>query len=147
MRSDSIDLELKGQTPLTFLFAFKILPIKFMILGSIILFCLAVALGLFLVVLGVRYKRGSLALAIGHASLALLGMGLLGQQIFDDTTHKSYNFAAFLFILALFGGLILLALRISQHEHRTPPPMFVVSLHAIMAIIALLLLVVGYTRY
>ena len=118
-----------------------------MILASIILFCLAVALGLFLVVLGVRYKRGSLALAIGHASLALLGLGFLGQQILDDSSHKLYNLAAFPFVLALFGGLVLLTLRISQREHRTPPPMFVVSLHAIMAIIALLLLVAGYTRY
>ena len=118
-----------------------------MILASIILFCLAVALGLFLVVLGMRYRRSSLALAMGHACVALLGTGLLGQQILDDSTHKLYNLATFLFVLALFGGLVLLALRMSQREHRTPPPMFIVSLHAIMAIIALLLLVVGYTRY
>ena len=118
-----------------------------MILVSIILFCLAVALGLFLVVLGMRYRRSSLVLAMGHASVALLGLGLLGQQVLDDSTHKLYNLATFLFVLALFGGLVLLAVRISQREHRTPPLMFVVSLHAIMAVIALLLLVVGYTRY
>lgn len=118
-----------------------------MILASIVLFCLAVALGLFLVVLGMRYRRSSLVLAMGHASVALLGMGLLGQQVLDDSTHKLYNLASFLFVLALFGGLVLLALRMSQREYRTPPPMFVVSLHAIMAIIALLLLVLGYTRY
>ena len=118
-----------------------------MILASIVLFCLAVALGLFLVVLGMRYRRSSLVLAMGHASVALLGMGLLGQQVLDDSTHKLYNLASFLFVLALFGGLVLLVLRMSQREYRTPPPMFVVSLHAIMAIIALLLLVLGYTRY
>jgi peptidoglycan/LPS O-acetylase OafA/YrhL len=118
-----------------------------MILASIVLFCLAVALGLFLVVLGMRYRRSSLVLAMGHASVALLGMGLLGQKVLDDSTHKLYNLASFLFVLALFGGLVLLALRMSQREYRTPPPMFVVSLHAIMAIIAFLLLVVGYTRY
>lgn len=118
-----------------------------MILASIILFCLAVALGLFLVVLGMRYQRSSLALAMGHAGVALLGIALLGQQVLDDSTHKLYNLATFLFVLALFGGLVLLAIRISQREHRTPPPMFIVGLHAIMAIIALLLLVLGYTRY
>lgn len=118
-----------------------------MILASIILFCLAVTLGLFLVVLGMRYRRSSLALAMGHASVALLGIGLLLQQVLDDSTHKLYNLATFLFVLALFGGLILLVVRISQREHRTPPPMFIVGLHAIMAIIALLLLVLGYTRY
>jgi len=118
-----------------------------MILASIVLFCLAVALGLFLVVMGMRYRRSSLVLAMGHASVALLGIGLLGQQVLDDSTHKLYNLATFLFVLALFGGLVLLVVRISQREHRTPPPMFIVSLHAIMAMLALLLLVVGYTRY
>ena len=118
-----------------------------MIFASIILFCLAVSLGLFLVVLGMRYKRGSLTLAMGHASLALLGMGLLGQQILDDSSHKLYNLEAFLFVLALFGGLILLALRMSHREYRTPPPMFVVILHAFVGLIALLLLLVGYSRY
>ena len=118
-----------------------------MILASIVLFCLAMTLGLFLVVLGARYRRSSLALAIAHACVALFAMALLGQQILYDSTHKSYNLAMFLFVLALFGGLVLFALRMGQREYRTPPPVFIVGLHAIMAIIALLLLAVGYTRY
>lgn len=117
-----------------------------MILAAIVLFCLAAVLGLWLVVLGVRYRRGSLVLAAGHAGVALLGLGLLGWQIFRGPVHMLYNDAALLFVLTLFGGLVLLALRMSKREHRTPPPMFVVSLHAVMAMTALLLLVVGYTR-
>jgi hypothetical protein len=117
-----------------------------MILAAIVLFCLAVLLGLWLVVLGMRYRRGSLVLAAGHAGVALLGLGLLGNQVFTGPVHKLYNVAALLFVLALFGGLILLLLRISTREYRTPPPMFVVSLHAIMAMIALLLLLLGYTQ-
>ncbi len=117
-----------------------------MILAAIVLFCLAAVLGLWLVVLGMRYRRGSLVLAAGHAGVALLGLGLLGSQIFAGPVHKLYNVAALLFVLALFGGLILLILRISTREYRTPPPMFVVSLHAVMAMIALLLLVLGYTQ-
>ena len=116
-----------------------------MILAAIVLFCLAAVLGLWLVVLGMRYRRGSLILAAGHAGVALLGLGLLGNQVFTGPVHKLYNVAALLFVLALFGGLILLLLRISTREYRTPPPMFVVSLHAVMAMIALLLLVMGYT--
>ena len=45
-----------------------------MILAAIVLFCLAVVLGLWLVVLGMRYRRGSLVLAAGHAGVALLGL-------------------------------------------------------------------------
>ncbi len=115
-----------------------------MILAAIVLLCLAVVLGLWLVVLGMRYRRGSLVLAAGHAGVALMGLGLLGNQIFAGPVHKLYNVAALLFVLALIGGLVLLVLRISTREYRTPPPMFVVSLHAVMAMIALLLLVLGY---
>ena len=117
-----------------------------MIFAAIVLFCLAAVLGLWLVVLGMRYRRGSLVLAAGHAGVALMGLGLLGNQIFAGPVHTLYNVAALLFVLTLFGGLVLLVLRISTREYRSPPPMFVVSLHAAMAMIALLLLVVGYTH-
>ena len=86
------------------------------------------------------------AAEIAHAGGALLGLGLLGRQSFGGPVNMLYNNAALLFMLALFGGLVLLALRMSAREHRTPPPMFVVSLHAVMAMTALLLLVVGYTH-
>ncbi len=117
-----------------------------MILAAIILFCLAMMLGLWLVVLGVRYRRGSLALAAGHASIALLGMILLGMRVFSGPLDMLYNDAALLFVLALAGGLVLLALRLGSREHRSPPPLIGVSLHAAMALAALLLLVAGYTR-
>jgi peptidoglycan/LPS O-acetylase OafA/YrhL len=117
-----------------------------MILTSIISFILAVALGLGIVVLGVRYQRSSLLLAVGHGCMVLLGLGLLLWQIFNAPTHKLYNLAALLFVLALLGGLVLLALRLSKREYRTPPPLFAVILHAVMGVFALLLLVVGYNQ-
>ena len=117
-----------------------------MILAAIVLFCLAALLGLGLVVLGVCYRRGSPALAAGHAGVALLGLILLGRHIFDSPVQMLYNDAALLFVLALSGGLVLLALRIGNHEHRAPPPMMGVSLHAAMALSALLLLVLGYAH-
>jgi len=117
-----------------------------MILAAIVLFGLAAGLGLWLVVLGVRYRRGSRALAAGHAGVALLGLILLGRHIFSSPVHMLYNDAALLFVLALFGGLVLLALRMGNHAHRSPPPMVGVSLHAAMAIAALLLLVWGYAH-
>ncbi|MES2406222.1 MAG: hypothetical protein V4528_02725 [Pseudomonadota bacterium] len=121
-------------------------PGKRMVLAAIVLFCLAALLGLWLVVLGVRYRRGSRTLAAGHAGVALLGLILLGKHIFSSPIHVLYNDAALLFILALLGGLVLLALRMGNQEHRAPPPMIGVSLHAAMALTALLLLVLGYTH-
>jgi hypothetical protein len=115
-----------------------------MILAAIVLFCLA--LGLFLVVLGVRHRRGSRGLAAGHAGVALLGLSLLGIQIFRGSVHVLYNSAALLFVLALSGGLVLLAVRLGDQEKQTPPSMLGVSLHASMGLLALLLLVLGYIQ-
>ena len=114
-----------------------------MILVAIALFILAAALGLALVVLGLRYQRGSLPLAAAHASFAVMGLCVLMWQIANAATQKLYNLAALLFALALLGGVVLLALRVSKREYRTPPPMFVVILHAAMGVFALLLLVLG----
>lgn len=117
-----------------------------MILAAIVLFCLAISLGLYLVVLGVRHRRGSRALAAVHASVALLGLGLLGTHVFRGRINFWYNSAALLFVLALIGGLLLLALRSGEQDKKLPPSMMGVSLHAVMGVTALLLLVMGYAR-
>lgn len=113
-----------------------------MILTVILLFGLAALFGLTLAVMGVRYRRGSLVLSLGHAGTALLALTLLMVQIVQGSTHMLYNDAALLFFLALAGGVVLLALRAT----RRAPHMLVIGLHGSMAALALLLLVVGYTR-
>ena len=95
-----------------------------MILAAILLFSLAAVLGLYLVFIGVRYRRGSLALGLGHAGIASLALTLLVVQLFHASSHSLlYSNAAILFVLTLAGGLVLLALR----EGRKPPPMIVVG--------------------
>lgn len=112
-----------------------------MILSAILLFGLAAVVGLYIVVIGVRFRRGSLALGLGHAGLAITGLILLVVAIIRASAHYLlYNSAALLFVLTLAGGLVLLALR----EGRKPPPMVVVGIHAAMALFALYLLVKGY---
>lgn len=110
----------------------------------ILLFSLVVLIGGYLVYIGVRQHRGSPALAYTHASIASLALVLLIVDIFNTTvTYKLYNIAAFLFVLALIGGVVLLALR----EGRKPPAMFLVMLHASMGLLALYLLIQGYLQY
>ncbi len=112
-----------------------------MIIYAILILCLAAILGMSLIFIGVRYHRGSLALGLGHAGVAVSGLVLLVFAIFrEPVRHILYNDAAFLFVLALTGGVLLLALR----EGRKPPPMPVVAMHAAMALIALFLLIYGY---
>ncbi|HHJ34973.1 MAG TPA: hypothetical protein ENJ87_04335 [Gammaproteobacteria bacterium] len=110
-----------------------------MILTSIILFTLAACLGLFLVVLGLRYHRSSLKVALTHATIAIAALFFLTAQIINGPLNKFNNAAALLMVLALTGGLMLFALR----ESDKPPAMAVVSIHAIMALAGLLLLALG----
>jgi hypothetical protein len=115
-----------------------------MILTVILLFSLAALIGAYIVFVGLRYHRGSLAMGLGHAAVASLGLTLLVIHIFHERVHHIlYNDAAILFVLTLAGGLVLLALR----EGRKPPPMIVVGLHAAMALFALFLLIKGFLRY
>jgi hypothetical protein len=111
-----------------------------MIVSALLLFALATALGFSMVVIGVRYHRGSLALGLSHASVALLALGFLFVQIYRGPVDKFNNAAALLFVLALCGGGLLLLLR----EGGRPPPMVLVSIHAIFALAGLLLLLLGY---
>lgn len=113
-----------------------------MIFYAIVLFSLAAVVGIFIVFLGVRYKKGSLVLGLGHAATGISGLVLLVTAIFrEKASHMLYNNAALLFVLVVAGGIVLLALR----EGRKPPPMVVVGIHAAVALFALYLLIRGYS--
>lgn len=111
-----------------------------MILYSILLFSIAASLGLFLVVLGARYHRSSLKIGLSHASIGLIALVVLFFQIFNGAMNKYNNVAALLMILAIVGGLMLFALR----EKSKPPPMVLVGIHAVMVLVGLLVLILGF---
>jgi len=107
------------------------------------LFALAILVGLSLVFMGVRYQRSSLALGLTHAGIALTAVILLIVHSFQDPiTHKLYNNATFLFLLALAGGLVLLITR----NNKKSAPLPIVIAHASLALIALALLIKGYIQ-
>lgn len=112
-----------------------------MILYAIALFALAAVFGLSMIFLGIRYRRGSLVLGLGHAGIATLGLVVLIVAIFKAQFRPLiYNDVAILLVMTLAGGIVLLALR----EGRKPPPMVVVGVHAAMALFSIFLLVIGY---
>lgn len=108
-----------------------------MILLIILLLTTAALIGLFLVIWGLRYRKSSLKLGLFHASLAIAGIALLFTQIVQGPTDKQNNIAAFMLVLALIGGGMVLALR----EKNKPPAMSVVTIHAIAALVGLSVLI------
>lgn len=106
----------------------------------IILFSLVTLIGIFMVVIGVRYHRSLPKIGLVHGGLGLFAMLLLILQILDSEINKYNNVAALLIIFAIIGGFMLFALR----EEGKPPVMMMVAIHAIMAFSGVLLLYLGY---
>lgn len=105
---------------------------------TIFLLITAVAVGLYLVFLGLRKHRRSPRLGLTHASLALAGIIALFTLIFTGPTDKLNNGAALILFFAIVGGGIVFAL----HEESKPPSMIAVAMHAIMGLTGLSLLMI-----
>ena len=113
-----------------------------MVLAALLLFALAAAMGVSLAVMGGRHQRSYLSLGIVHAGIAIVALGLLAARILSGPIDRLFNSAAALFLFALLGGVLLLAL----HEDRKPAPMVVVGIHGVMAMAAWVVLLLGYLQ-
>ena len=99
----------------------------------------AVAIGFYLVFLGMRQRKRSPVLGLTHAGLALSGFIVLFIEIFTGPIDKLNNVAAILLFFAILGGGMVFAL----HEENRPPAMAAVTAHAIMGVVGILLLIIN----
>ena len=99
----------------------------------------AVAVGIYLVFLGLRQRKRSPGLGLTHAALALSGTIVLFTEIFTGPTDKMNNVAALFLFFAVVGGGMVLAL----HEKNRPPSMVAVTAHAVMGLVGVSLLVIN----
>ena len=110
-----------------------------LLLVTILLLICALALGFYLVLLGLRQHRRSPGLGLMHAGLALSGVIVLFIAIFTGPTDKLNNVAAFFLFSALLGGGMVFAL----HEENRPPAMIAVVAHALMGLLGISLLLIN----
>ena len=110
-----------------------------MLLAATLLLISAVAVGVYLVYLGLRQRKRSPGLAFTHAGLALSGIMVLFIEIFTGPADKMNNVAAFFLFFAIVGGGIVFAL----HEENRPPSMAAVTVHAIMGLVGISLLTIN----
>lgn len=104
-----------------------------------LLLVVTVTLGFYLVFVGVRQRRRKPVLGLVHAVLAIAGFIALSVQIATGVMDKLNNIVAFFMLLAIIGGVMVFML----HEEGRPPSMPVVTLHAIMGLVATVLLIVS----
>jgi len=110
-----------------------------LLLATALLLISAVAIGFYLVLLGLRMRKRSPGLAVTHAGLALSGIIVLFTEIFTGPTDKINNVAALFLFFAIVGGGLVFAL----HEENRPPSMAAVTAHAIMGLVGISLLIIN----
>ena len=112
-----------------------------LVIISIVLFALAAAGGITIVVL---YKRGklSLPLALVHGALAASGLVVLIVAAIEGQTTTLGNVALGLFVVAALGGFYL----IYSHLTTGKLPQAVIGIHATVAIVSFLLLLFSGIR-
>ena len=110
-----------------------------LIFAAVLLLISAVAVGLYLVMLGLRQRKRSPGLARTHVGLALSAIAVLFTEIFTGPADKINNLAALFLFFALVGGGLVFAL----HEKNRPPSMAAVTVHAIMGMAGLSLLFIN----
>lgn len=108
-----------------------------LLLAAALLLIAAVAVGLYLVFLGMRQRKRSTSLGLAHAVLAISGVTVLFAEILTSPTDKINNVAALFLLFALVGGGIVFAL----HEEKRPPSMGAVTAHAVMGLVGISLLI------
>jgi hypothetical protein len=110
-----------------------------LLLASFLLLISAVAIGFYLVFLGLHRRKRSPGLGLTHAGLALSGSVVLFTEIFIGPTDKLNNVAALFLFFAILGGGMVFAL----HEENRAPSMAAVAAHAIMGLVGISLLVIN----
>lgn len=112
-----------------------------MILAAIVVFALAAVGGSVLAATRAKDKPTPMAVSAGHGLAAAVGLVLLVVGLVQGGTPSTYGSAALgAFALAALGGFALLVMRVLGK----PPSLGVIAGHAVVAVIALVLLVVSY---
>jgi len=112
------------------------------LLAATLLLIVAISLGAYLVFVGIRQRKRLPVIGLAHAGIAITGFIALCLQIATGVSDKLNNVAAFLLVLAIIGGIMVFAL----HEKNSPPSMPVVTLHAIMGLVGIILLVINVSN-
>jgi disulfide bond formation protein DsbB len=87
------------------------------------------------------YSKGQLTIngALLHGLFAVIGVVLLIISVVQGKTTRIDNYALILFIIAALGGLVL----IYNHLTKGKLPQAIIGIHAIVAVIAFLMLLSG----
>jgi hypothetical protein len=111
-----------------------------MLIAAIIFFSLAALGGLTMAYLRLRSSPIPLVLAMGHGTLALIGIIFLLIDLFRDTPGY-HGWALLLFLLAAGGGLYMFNQHRRHGSNAIPVP--IIFVHGPLALVGLVLLLLS----
>ncbi|WP_223594120.1 hypothetical protein [Neobacillus bataviensis] len=110
-----------------------------MLFSSVILFAIAALGGLVVGVLGLRQKELPMSLSLIHGAVAAIGLITLILGVVQENAGSLVITSLILFLIAALGGFVLF----SYHLRRKPHPKGLIVIHALAAVIAYVLLLIG----
>lgn len=110
-----------------------------MIYVPIVLFAIAAAGGLILVIMKLSGKGLPWPLVIGHGIFAASGLIALIINVFQNTQNILMNLALVLFLIVAIGGFIVL----SFHLRKKKQPNSLILVHGMAAVISFILLIIA----
>ena len=110
-----------------------------MLIISAILFAVAALGGLVLGVLGLRQRDLPMWLSVIHGVVAAAGLIILILGVIAGNTGALPIISLVLFVIVALGGFVLF----SYHLRRKPHPKGLIVIHALAAVIAFVLLLIG----
>lgn len=111
-----------------------------MLLLSVILFAVAALGGLVLGGLGLRRKDLPMWLSIVHGIVAAAGLITLILVVLQGNAGLLLILSLILFLIAALGGFVLF----SYHLRQKPHPKGLIVVHALVAVIAFVFLLIGF---
>ncbi len=110
-----------------------------MLILSVILFAVAALGGLVLGVLGLRQRDLPMWLSLIHGVVAAAGLITLILGVVQGNAGSLVIISLILFLIAALGGFVLF----SYHLRKKPHPKGLIVIHALVAVIAFVLLLLG----
>ena len=109
---------------------------------AVVLFALAALLGITLAAKHLKKKDAPISLALVHGLAAAVGLVLLIIAVVQMSSAGPAGVALAIFVIAALGGFVLFAM----HLMRKPLPRGLMFVHALAAVVAFIILLIGLSR-
>lgn len=112
-----------------------------MVTWALVVFAAAAVAGLTMAIGHFKGRTPSVGVAVIHGVFAATGLVLLLLAVFKEGAGNTARWALYLFLIAALGGF---TLALGYHARKRPLPTGLVAGHALLAVTAFLILLVGF---